>query len=314
MSRLTRGATDRQIILGLIGGIKLHPAVKNPPVFYPVLRQNQTPQQVFVDKYRTFGGLEFVEPGLTIAVYPMHTGYNSLSSSPSSSSPSHSASFSSYTLGRPSEFSFFSEGTLRFVVQIYYRDSRFNVPYEVTYSKKEIDNWENVLDVFGKKFYSPYNKSELGSFEGTEETVEVFISPGEEIIRDYSYLIRNVLRELGSIQPFGVKQITVDSVDYPSSDWLKDNQNVIFHTALISLSISIYETVSAKDPFYVAPVWADEVSQSPNFAKEFKENYDKGFQFIEINGLPQKLGSETYRFSQPLTITSNTRAVINLGL
>lgn len=272
-----RSATDRQLVIGLIGALRLHPAIRNPPVFYPVLRGNQTPKQVFVDKYRTFGGMEIIEPGLTIAVYPMHTRYNSLSDNPEANSSDSFAKFDSYTLGKPSNLAFLSRGTLRFVVQIYYRDASFNVPYQVTYGKEDVYGLDDLFYTFDRQYYTPPDsKSDLSEWEGNSEEVELYISPGEEVIRDYTYLVRNVLREIGSIPPFGVKQITVDSVDYPSSDWIRNNQNIVFHTSYIALSIQVFERPQAKDPYYVAPVWADPSSKTPPYADEFnskEENF-----------------------------------------
>jgi len=272
MTKLSRSATDRQLVMGIIGALSLHPAIKNPPVFYPVLRGDQNPKQVFVDKYRTFGGMEIIESGLTIAVYPMHTGYNSLTSSPDANSRDSYANFEAYTLGKPSNLSFLSKGTLKFIIQIYYRDANFNAAYKVTYGKKDVYGLEDLFYTFDRQYYTPPDsKSELSEWSGNSEELELYISPGEEVIRDYTYLVRNVLREIGSIPPFGIKQITVDSVDYPSSDWIRNNQNVVFHTSYICLSIQVFERPLAKDAYYVAPVWAEEYSQAPFYAKEFKE-------------------------------------------
>jgi hypothetical protein len=282
MAKTVRGATDRQIILGLVGAIGLHPAIKNPPVFYPVLREGQSPQQVFVSKLRTFGGLELIDPGLTIAVYPMFSSYDSSGDNPSSSSGSQFAGYQQHTLGRPDNFSYFDRGELRFVVQIYYRDPNFNVSQSVTYGKKDIDSLSDLFNTYGESFSTPIDGKDKVSdkWEFGTETLDLTISPGEEVIRDYTYLVRSVLREIGTLKPFGIKQINVEAVDYPSSSWLKNSQNIVFHTSYITLSISVYETVHAKDPNYLAPGWAEEVNQSQEtnpykistVATEFKDH------------------------------------------
>jgi hypothetical protein len=250
--------------MGLLGALRLHPVINDPPVYYPIFGRQTNQKQVFVDKYRTFGGFELIEPGLTIALYPAHTGYNLGGSSPSSyASTTSFANFEPYTLGEPSDLSYQDKGNLRFICQIYYRDSNFDISYNVTYGFDDIESLDQVYQSFGDLFSTPEdNRSYLELWEGATKDVTFSILPGEEVIRDYCYLVRSVLREIGTLSPFGIRGFKVRSVDYPSSDWVKNNANIVFHTAYITIDVEIYETVNAKNPFYTSPVWGNQDTTS----------------------------------------------------
>ena len=301
MTRVTRSATDRQIIMGLLGAIRIHPVMNNPPVFYPVFgRQNQS-KQVFVNKYRTFGGSELIEPGLTVAVYPAHTSYNLGGSSPNSSDyTTNFANFEPYTLGSPSSFSYFDKGRLRFVCQVYYRDSNFDTTYNVTYGVNELDSLDRIYQSFGETFSTPEdNQSYLETWDGNTQQVTFSILPGEEVIRDYCYLLRSVLREVGTLRPFGIRGLKVKSVDYPSSDWVKNSSNIIFHTAYITLEIELYETVHAKDPFYTNPTWGKDTQLTSDFKEDYKSSLrEEGSQFRDTD----KITRPSFKFISRSTL------------
>ena len=53
-------------------------------------------------------------------------------------------------------------------------------------------------------------------------------------------LLVKVIRSLVVIRPFAIKNPTVEYVDYPTSNWLKDSPNLIFHTSYLVVT---YETV-----------------------------------------------------------------------
>lgn len=270
--RITRGATDHEIIIGLIGALSLHPAMQNPPVFYPPLRQGAKPQQVFVQRYRDFGGTELTEQGLTIAVYPMHTSYELGNDEPSASGSGKFANFSQHTLGRANNQTYYDRGTLQFVVQILYTDATFNAPLELTYGLRQMDEIDKLYETYGRYYTAPTdNKNELPGWDGDTKKVTIRTNPGEVVVRDYTYLVRNVLRSIYKLRPYGIRGIQVDSVDYPSSDWISREGNIVFHNAYITLSVDVYESDATKDPWYIAPDWAENVSAQPDYAKDAKD-------------------------------------------
>ena len=271
-------ATDHELIIGILGALSLHPAMRNPPVFYPPINGRQR-KQVFVDKYRDYGGAELIEQGLTIAVYPSHTDYGLLSDgqsgTPESSSRNKFADIDSYTLGKGNDLSYKDQSKKRLVVQILFTDAAFDRPYDLTYGVKPLKRIEQLYEVYGNKFYSPVdNQDSLPGWDEDTQTVTIRTNPAEIVVRDYTYLVRNVLREIHNLKPYGVKQITVDSVDYPSSSWLNRNSNLVFHSSYIIITCDTFESPAAKDPYYIAPDWAKDISTQPDYAEDAKDFYD----------------------------------------
>lgn len=238
--------SDKELILTLLGAIATHPHIRNPVVTHPVKKdRNGNPAKVPVDKFRTFGGTELKEPGLTIAVYPFHSSYKNLESSPTQEETTKFATSTRRTLGKPSDLDFFDRTDFRLICQVYYIDSGYDVASNATYYLSEI--------LPGRPHGDYFEGMNIDS--GTFDKIKIAftISPGEDVLRDYVTLLRSVIRETYQLKPYSIRNIRVDSVDYPSANAISVDSNMFLHTAYITFTLTIYETPTSQQLLQLTP-------------------------------------------------------------
>jgi hypothetical protein len=239
--------TERQLCRALINAIATHPLIKNPGIYYPaIVGDRVSTEPVRIEKWRLFGGIELIEPGLTLAVFPFHSSFKTTSASYSRSVTDKTMNFGDVgnrsELGR-SNYSTVG-GVIRIVIQLYYREASFDAPIKI---KSDLVSFTDITSI------TPHGEhvqlgDELGTADlsSTEYAVEdhmldVQILPGEEILRDYIPLLRYVIRDITELRPFSIRNPFVHVVDYPTSNWIREGENLIFHTAYIVVEYDISE-------------------------------------------------------------------------
>lgn len=256
----------RQLCYALIGGIASHPLIQDPPIYYPVLTPNKKErQQIKINKYRTYGGIELLNvtnEGLTCAVYPAYVPRNTKTGHPSTERDSQkSISYSPYELGKVSpNNSVLEKVTFKLVVELHYHDvaisngvdtinfAKANPYITNALNKIPSDNYNYLYIEKDKEFVEPLDSYTIDNFVNkniSNESNSVFsnlqidINPGEEILRDYMELLRIVINQL-TLQPFKTKSLQVKNIDFPTSNWLEDSKNVYFHMAYLIVDIELY--------------------------------------------------------------------------
>jgi hypothetical protein len=244
-------ATERQICRALINAISLHPLIKSPGIYFPaVLDDREAGREVKISNWRLFGGIELIEPGLTLAVYPYHSPYKTNTGTFSRSLTDKSVDFGDRgqrrlrdELGRSNKSGV--GGTIRLVLQLYYQESSFNAPLQI---KSDVVRQRDLTDVipFGELIQLTdevqlETLDEKVPFSTEENSLTVQILPGEEILKDYIPLLRHVVREIQVLNPFYVRNPVVLAADYPTSSWIREGVNLIFHTAYILVEYDITE-------------------------------------------------------------------------
>lgn len=251
----------RQIINSTIVGIAIHPAIKNPIIYYPVPELDGSKRPVRIERYRDYDGVELEEPGLTCSVFPFYSS-RTLKTNPSPRLNDKSVSYEQYTLGPKTRAGSAVEATYRLIVQLNYQDvainERINVPYHklntiltnpIPHGMQYITD-ENVIDNINKFEGIDLDKAldtrEPHSFiEHGEITVE--INPGENILREYIDLIRIILDEMPTMVGWSIRSSEVKSIDFPTTSWLRTNTDVYFHSAWLLWELCIFAPTSWRD-------------------------------------------------------------------
>lgn len=259
--------TDRQFILALLNAIATHRDIKNPQIYKPVIVGGrifpEDCEPVRIEKFRTFGGLELIEAHkLTLAVYPMSSRYANIKGYITAPMGDKSIRFEPYTLGSPTQaptHKYAERAMFRVIVQLYYCDPDLDCPVGVT---SYLHDYERTLyDVpHGRLVQYKDDLTDANEAEARlvrEElarvnTLEVQVLPGEEILRDYISLLRGVLRDIHMVRPFAIRRPNILAVDYPSTNWVRDSENLVFHTAYIIAEYDLWEPPRHTD--YTFPV------------------------------------------------------------
>lgn len=225
--------TDRQVCLAVALGIQSHPLIQNPPVYNPVTPAGENPEQIFVKKFRTYDGLELSEQGLTVSVFPTG-GFSTKSSA--------SLEFDSYTLGRPEPGDYLDRTKFRLTVQAAITESEFDIPLQVQYF---ITNQPNQPHGFTLQHVEPATQDNPLT---ASNVAEIYVVPAEEILRDYMTLLRSVIRDQYTFQPYGLRNPSILYTNYTTSNTIdqKEAQNLVFHKAETVVEFDIFETNLAR--------------------------------------------------------------------
>lgn len=240
--------TERQLCRALLNAIATHPLIKDPGIFYPaIVGDRPLEDPIKIEKWRLFGGTELIEPGLTLSVFPFHSSYKNESASYSQSTSDKSLVFGGVKgrseLGR-SNYSNVG-GVIRLVVQLYYQEATFDAPIKI---KSDLVTFSDITSITPHGEQVQFKEStavkpldDSTPYAVEENTLDVQILPGEEILRDYIPLLRHVIRDITELRPFSVRNPFIHVVDYPTSNWRRDGENLIFHTAYLVVEYDISE-------------------------------------------------------------------------
>lgn len=318
--------THDQAVLALLSAILNHPEIKNSQIYYPVLFGESTPTEpIRITSARDFSGIELIEPGLTLAVFPLHDDYDQKSSTFTARKSTKSVTYEDQYLGRSSNHNYGVKCTFNFVVQLYYQDASFNSPVElisdvINFDNEDtgfypltipaVDSWQyndkllqdrvlRLEDRLEQTVYNfpPYNdsfppgnalkkptrlktkerpyskESRLG---GVGSDISITTLPGERIIRSWMSLLVKVVRSLIYLKPFALRNPTISMVDYPSTNWYRSSENLVFHTGYCLVSYDLIE--ADEDTFYTFPQPKPDDPQPPPvpFPNIEKINIDSG--------------------------------------
>lgn len=268
--------TVRQLVLATIAGIASHPRIKKPEIYYPVADFGQPPEEVKIQRYRTYDGIELQEPGLTCAVYPLYSS-RTLKTAASSKGTNKSVWFEPYTLGSGTDASSNYIATYSLIVQLYYQDMSINqtmqLPFNTLFSPLGLPvqhGYTSTADVAasGPLTSPPLNdnlNNNLRAFSGAyfqQDEITVEINPGEEIMREYLDLLRVVLDDMPTLRPLAVRSSSVKLFDFPTTSWNRENTDIYFHTAWLLWELSLFPPRSWRD-IYFLPTLALDIEASP---------------------------------------------------
>ncbi len=240
--------TERQVCRTLLNAIATHPLIKDPQIFYPAVIGNRPiTEPLKINKWRLFGGTELIEEGLTLAIFPTHSAFKVRSSSYTTGESDKSMEFGTTDyrseLGGSNVAN--SGGVLRLTIQLYYREPSLDVPIQIK-SDLVSTNDITVNTPHGEQVqvtdeYTLKDLEDKTPYNVDRNVLDVQILPGEEVLRDYIPLLRLVVRDIQVLQPYYVRNPLITAVDYPTSNWLREGENLVFHTAYIMVEYDISE-------------------------------------------------------------------------
>jgi hypothetical protein len=263
-------ATERQAVRALLSAILNHRDVRNPKIYYPVLQGNNPPEIVPITAALLTAGVELVNPGLTLAVYPAFSPFKAKTGAPDHRIQNKSISYQPRYLGQAKGPGYGEVATLRLTVQLYYRDASYRSP--VTLKSKMVPESNVIYDPakvpqFGRNIefddsptleipnpQTPENLPQLPTVQGPS-TVPIFTFPGEEVLRDWMPLLRGVVRDIQILRPFNIRNPTILYVDYPTTNWRKDSEDLVFHTAYFVVEYDYTEPARPEDFNFPPPTF-----------------------------------------------------------
>ena len=250
----------RQLILATIIGIQSHPRIRKPNIFYPILQPGEEPQEVFIENWRDFGGIALEDPGLTCSVYPNHTARDTRRGRPEDG---RSIKYAPYTLGGPTDATSNDIAHYQLVVELAYQDERYGEGIDFEYTEQDsLDmqlanhaylNALNIDQYRSLEYESPFLAPDtpLPAVQSKPNSVTIRTNVGESILREYMDLIRLVLVDLPTLRPFSVRSSQLLCVDYPTSNWIRRNTDIYFHSAYLIWELTLYPPNSWKDIYFM---------------------------------------------------------------
>lgn len=308
--------TMRQLIVSTLVGIGTHPRIKNPGIYFPYKIGGQEAEEIKIQQYRSYGGIELDTPGLTCSVYPVHTSRDSIQTTAVGRTPNYSQMYKPVTLGRNTDATAMEEVTTNLVIELAYQDSEFD--RDLSYKFTEISSLEMQLSnhayhqmltdgrigVTEEQFIQPYYDPQTQQLVNSEFVIRSSI--GESILTEYMDLMRLVLNDLPTLRPFSVRGAQVKSIDYSTSNWLNKSQNINFHQAYLVWELVFFAPKSWRDIFftsvkeigvngqvefpteYILPDGQRLIAQTANFNDDqFLKRYVNTFTqaYLSVNGI-----------------------------
>ena len=223
--------TIRNIINSIVIAINEHPLIKNPPVYYPIPDDRGEFEQIKVARYRTFDGMELTEPGLTVSVFPNFT--SDLIPSGYSGQRTKPITFKPEFLGNKG-LGFSYETNFKIIVAAHYQDTALGQSKLVNYAVGK------DYEVIGHDVFSKLEARRLAGSGSVTNSLEVEINPGEEIIREYMFLLKYVLDDNHKILPWSISSSQVEAIDFPTTSWKDKSENIYFHYGYLVWTVSLY--------------------------------------------------------------------------
>ncbi len=240
--------TDRQVILSIIQAIATHPLIKDPPIYPPIQPVGSRAEPIRITKYRAFAGPELIEAGLTLSVYPTYRA----------NAPRKSIRFTDHVIGQADYPDYSQKASHDITIELSLQDASFDIPFTVSYDELS----QRLPGVaHGRQISSQHPKdSQLynSDLEGQvrNKSLEISILPAEEILREYTTLVRAIVRDIETFSPWMFRNPTVVDVVYGSTEIFdREPRNIIFHKSYIHIEVDSYESALARDFSYLRPIY-----------------------------------------------------------
>ncbi len=307
--------TIRQLCEATLVGIASHPRIKNPGIYYPIRQLGLPAEEIKVIKWRQGGGMEILEGELSCSVYPFFAARSLINGAPSQAREK-SCTFKPYTLGGSTTAGEATvEATYQIVVELSYRDVAIGETRKIKYAALETNeelftpHYLNFAPdasstlAIGGDVPGRFNRGEITPSETLQGLrsldmptdhccppssrqaasvrpleLEVEINPAELILQDYMDLMRLVLGDMRFILPYRTKSTFVKSIDFPTSSWSQNNENLVFHMAYLIWEISLYPPSSWQQLKEFTPANYQELNVSVAIGEDCSSHGETVFQ------------------------------------
>lgn len=227
--------SDRDLLNALLIAIATHPIVNEVEIYFPNAPIDQR-KPVKIEKLRTYGGKELISEKLTLSLYPASTSLGS----------STKTSFllgNTQTFGHTGADETSDRFNATFHLQLQIRSPLFNKPVEVKYYglNNKPESWRPSDDLLFKKGPDLY-EADYNTFP-TEASIEFFVLPAEEVLKEWITVLRYVIRDIRELKPFQIRNPQITEVSYESAEIFDPSvtENLVFHRATIQFEIMFSE-------------------------------------------------------------------------
>lgn len=205
----------KDIIYSTISIIHNNEAIQNPIVKSPIPTSTGVYLPIPIDRYRNYDGMELIEPGLTLSIFPQ---------------ADLASEFKPLTVGAKSN-GFMYEATYHLVIHLAYQELAINETKQLVYIKNkdyqispnaDLLNSQNK-DLVPKKFIVP-----------------IEINVAEDILRDYLEVIRVIVEQIDYFAPWNLRGTNITKMIFPTTSWSAENKQIYFHQAYMHWDISTY--------------------------------------------------------------------------
>lgn len=251
-----------------------HPDVRESNVYYPSTDPNLAPERITIERARLFGGIELIEPGLTLSVHPYHSGFDVKRGVAQNEVRTIDYSFAKRKQGYETigntQYDKCYYACIRLFVQLFYRDPSLNIP---TILKSEFIRENPAIQKyhgFNENFVQGHHRDDVlredteGIYGIPEEfSIEVQTLPGEEILTLWMDIIKNVIRDIKFLRPYRqYRNPVILQSDYPTTSWLANSPNLVFHTAFHVVEFDVAEP-SREFPYEVPNINTIKIDAPP---------------------------------------------------
>jgi hypothetical protein len=205
--------------------ITTHPLIINPPIRHPL-----TNERVFIDRWRTYSGIEFGS-GITCAIFPHSTPTDGLSL-PKPGETSNSVLFEESDLGSD------------------YDHAIYHVALKLHMNEYKLGNKEDDLDLITVPIDAAIHPSQQGFESNQTREIDIEINPGLMVISDFLELIR--LAILDKAHPVNLplipRSIQVLYFNIKEGPWEKD-KHIYFQEGEMLIRIDLKVSKGWRDKF-----------------------------------------------------------------
>lgn len=261
--------TSKQLVHATMLALGSHPKIKQPGIYYPVTPLNGIPQEILIDNWRDYDGINIENGGngITCDVFPYYST-RTFNSGFRSRSGGRSAAFRPVNIGSHGSQGAYYEGIYHLVVQLQYQDTAIGESITLTGDQLQSALFpsflttphgenitytdESVLAVPDQTKDNPvftFNNNQDFSYV-QRNTLNININPGENILREYMDLMRLALDDIPKLLPFNVRSTQVLEIDYPTTSWNRENTDIYFHYAWLLWEISLYVPSNWRDLYF----------------------------------------------------------------
>jgi hypothetical protein len=219
-----------------------------------------------IASWRAYGGYELEVPGLTCSVYPAYTPHSIKGSAPPLTRQK-SIELTPYTLGQRTDASFSYEGKYTLIIELSLQDPALGTTTTLSYDLLTMVDGLPPLTPHGMNYAyhegtalnlsdttledtQPLSIPDLG-MQKTFHQLDIRVSPGEELLREWMELIRLALDDMPTIRPFTVRSSTVKAIDFPTSAWTRQATDLLFHSSYLVWELILFPPASWKDIYFI---------------------------------------------------------------
>lgn len=222
----------KEIIYTALSVIHNHPAIKDPIVKSPVPDINGNYLPIPIDRYRNYDGLELLEPGLTLSIFPK------FSPSVNPYGDRLATEYKPITVG-PKSQGFMYESTYSLVIHLAYQEVALNETKQVIYAIDKYNNVSSDPELLKDQTGDPFQKL---------NNVPIEVNVAEDILRDYLEVIRIIVEQIDYYAPWNLRGTSITGMVFPSTSWSQDSKQIYFHQAYMNWEISTYSPSTYEQP------------------------------------------------------------------